>query len=98
MNLSHENKLLLYCAQTKISEGILNQIKDLLSLPLNWEEVLNSAFWHGIAPLVYHNLKGIQESHFSNARVDSSSSEHEATLRFNWIIFSQVQRYSSIKT
>jgi putative nucleotidyltransferase-like protein len=57
LNTSNENKLLLYCARTKIPECTLNEVKSLVSLPLNWEEVLKSASWHGIAPLLYHNLK-----------------------------------------
>ncbi|MGE5443103.1 MAG: nucleotidyltransferase family protein [Ignavibacteriales bacterium] len=59
MNISNENKLLLCCARTRISENTLNEIKSIISLPLNWEEVLRSASWHGIAPLLYHNLKNI---------------------------------------
>lgn len=57
MNLSNENKLLLYCAQTKIPEYTLNEVKNLVTLPLNWEGVLKSAHWHGIASLLYQNLK-----------------------------------------
>lgn len=62
MNLSDENRLLLYCTQTEISEAKLDQIKKLISLQLNWEKVLESAIWHGIAPLLYHNLKNLEES------------------------------------
>src|ERR1700758_1426892 len=60
INLSNENRLLLYCTQTKISETTLNQVKNLISFPLNWKEVLKSAFSYGIAPLLYHNLKNLQ--------------------------------------
>ena len=44
-------------------EDALNKVKDIMHLSLNWEEILASAFWHGIAPLLYNNLKDIQESH-----------------------------------
>ncbi len=64
MNLSNENRLLLYCAQTRIPEDTQNKVKDILSFPLNWEEVLESAFWYGISPLLYKNLKDIQKTHF----------------------------------
>ncbi len=33
MNLSNENRLQLYCAQTRIPEATLNQVKDLIGLP-----------------------------------------------------------------
>jgi Uncharacterised nucleotidyltransferase len=59
MNTSKENKLQLYCARTKIPEDTQNEVENLVSLPLDWEEVLKSASWHGVAPLLYHNLKGI---------------------------------------
>lgn len=64
MNLSNENRLLLYCTKIKIPEDTLNKVKDIVSLPLNWEEVLASAFWYGITPLLYHNLNKIQENNF----------------------------------
>ncbi len=63
MNISNENRLLLYCAQTEISRDKLNEVKDILKLPLNWDEVLKSALWHRIDPLLYYNLKDIKESH-----------------------------------
>jgi hypothetical protein len=69
MNQSNENKLLLYCAQTRIPEDTLNKVKDIINLPLNWEGVLNSALSQGIAPLLCHNLKKIQKSHFIPEKV-----------------------------
>lgn len=63
MNLSNENRLLLYCAQTRIPEGVVLKVRKILGSSLNWEEVLKPAFWHGIAPLLYDNLKNMQKSH-----------------------------------
>ena len=40
----------------------LNKVKEILKIPLNWEEVLKSALWHRIAPLLYYNLKDIEEN------------------------------------
>ncbi|HSE84410.1 MAG TPA: nucleotidyltransferase family protein [Thermodesulfobacteriota bacterium] len=59
MDVSNENKLILLCSRPKVSESALNQVKELVKLPLDWEEVLESASWHGVAPLLYHNLKGL---------------------------------------
>lgn len=61
MNLSNENRLLLLCAQAKIPENKVDQIKHLVSLPLNWGNILDSAFSQGIAALLYNCLKGMQE-------------------------------------
>jgi len=73
MNLSNENRLLLYCAQVEIPQDILNEVKHLTNSPLNWEEVLEAASWHGITSLLYHNLKNIRKipreimNHLKNA-------------------------------
>lgn len=64
MNLSTENRFLLYCVQTRITKDTLDYIKGLHNLSLNWEEVLEIAISNGIAPLLYHNMKKIHESHF----------------------------------
>lgn len=69
MNLSNEDRLLLYCAQTGSSEDTLDKVRDIVSRPLNWEEVFKSALWYGIAPLLYSNLKNMQESPFIPERV-----------------------------
>lgn len=61
MNLSNGNRLLLYCARTEIPEDALDKVRDIVSRPLNWDEVLTSAFWQGIAPLLYGNLKNMQK-------------------------------------
>jgi hypothetical protein len=93
MNLSNENRLLLYCTQTRVSEDTLEGIKDILRNPLNWEEVLQSAFWHGIAPLVYHKLKGIQESHFMPQEVmDKLKGAYQGNLARNMYLYAELKR------
>ena len=93
MNLSSENRLLLYCAQTKIPEDKLNKVKDIISLPLNWEEVLKSALWHHIAPLLYHNLKDIQGSHFIPQEImDQLRKAYYGNLVRNMNIYAELKR------
>jgi len=93
MNLSPENKLLLYCAQTKVAEGMLNQIKDLLGRPLNWEEVLRSALGHGIAPLLYHNLNGIQERRFIPQNVIVKLEEaYQGNIARNMYLYAELSK------
>jgi len=93
MNLSNENRLLLYCAQTKIPEYTLDQVKKLISLPLNWEEVLKSAFSHGIAPLLYHNLKGIQEGHIIPQEVmDRLKKTYDRNMASNMYLYAELRR------
>ncbi|MFZ2198829.1 MAG: nucleotidyltransferase family protein, partial [Thermodesulfovibrionales bacterium] len=63
MNLSHENSLLLCCAQTKLSDNSSVLLNELLCHPLDWECISESAFSQNIAQLLYHNLKGITSKH-----------------------------------
>lgn len=64
MNLSNEDRMLLYCGQTEISETTRSRIKALVSSPLNWDNLLDSAYWHGVAPLLYHNIKQMGEGNY----------------------------------
>ncbi len=57
MNLSDENKLLLYCSQAAISEKRLSQMDELLSRSLNWKYITEAASSWNIAQLLYQNLK-----------------------------------------
>jgi hypothetical protein len=94
MNLSNENRLLLYCAQTKIPETTLDQIRSLISLPLNWEEVLKSASWNGIAPLLHHNLKNIRkESHLIPQEVmDRLKKAYYGNMARNMYLYAELRR------
>jgi hypothetical protein len=93
MNISHENRLLLYCAQTRMPEDALNKVKDIISLSLNWEEVLASAFWHGIAPLLYNNLKDIQESYLIPREImDQMRTAYHGNLARNMYLYAELKR------
>jgi len=62
MNLSHENKFLLACIQSKNADDLLNNVKNIPMTRLNWDDVLASAYWHGIAALLCSHLNGMQEN------------------------------------
>lgn len=59
VNISHENELLWCCARTKTNQANVNKVKSLIQIPLDWRKVFYSACRHGIAALMYHNLKQI---------------------------------------
>ncbi len=63
MTLSQENRVLLYCCQTNPPEVTLDQIRKLISSTLNWDDILGSAFRHGVAPLLYINLGRADQDH-----------------------------------
>ncbi|MCI0454044.1 MAG: nucleotidyltransferase family protein [Candidatus Dadabacteria bacterium] len=62
MNLSNEQKFLIYSLQAGHNKDKLDQVKKLLAHPLNWEEVLDSAKWHRVEPLLYHSLMDLPEA------------------------------------
>jgi len=64
MNLSDEHLLQIHCLPNVSNEYSLEKVKTLLKHDLDWDEVLKSADWHGIEPLLYHNLKNIPESEY----------------------------------
>jgi len=93
MKLSNENKLLLHCAQAGIPGDVLGKVSDIASLPLNWEGVLNSAFWHGIAPLLYSNFKNIQENHFIPENVmDKLKKAYYGNVTRNMCMYEELNR------
>ena len=93
MNISHENRLLLHCLQASISGNTGDKIKDVINIPLNWEEVLASAFWHGIAPLLYHNLKNISKGHCIPQEVmDQLRTAYHGNLARNMYLYAELKR------
>ena len=81
----------MYCTQIKIPEDTLNKAEDIISLSLDWKEILESARWHGIVPLLYNNLKGLQESHFIPQEVmDELRTAYNANLARNMYIYAEL--------
>jgi hypothetical protein len=93
MNLSDENKLLLLCAQAKIPENKLDQVKHLLSLPLNWNKILESGFSQAIAPLLYNSLKGIQGKQYIPREVmDKLKNAYHNNIARNMYLYVELLR------
>ena len=93
MNLSNENRLLLYCAQTSIPEDTLNKVKDIMSFSLNWEEILESALSQGIAPLLYNSLKKIRSSQFVPEKImDKLKKAHYGNVARNMYHYEELKR------
>jgi hypothetical protein len=60
---------------------------------LNWEEVLKSTFWQGIAPLLYSNLKNIQESYFIPENVmDKLKKAYYRNVTKNMYMYEELNR------
>ena len=93
MDLSHENRLLVCCMQAGISESEADRIKDIIKLPLQWEEFLASAQWHGVAPLIYRNIKDLPEDlPFPSEVMEQLKATYYATLVRNILLFDELKK------
>lgn len=62
LNLSSEEKLLLYCSRLSISDDLKHKIDEIFSNELDWNFILECSARHGVSPLFYRNLKNINHS------------------------------------
>jgi hypothetical protein len=93
VNLSNENRLLLNCLQTKSPEVALDQIKNLLRLSLNWDDIFESAFRHGVAPLLYTNIRRVNEDHIVGKDVmDRLKKSYLMTAAMNMRLYKELRR------
>jgi hypothetical protein len=58
-NLKLEDKLLLNCSLTRISEDNIKKIKQIIAMDLDWNYLIQLANMHRLSPLLYWNLNEI---------------------------------------
>ncbi len=51
-----EYRLIFLCTRLKINEPTRNAIRNLLSVPLNWNKIIEISSHQGIMPFLYYNL------------------------------------------
>ncbi|OGL48241.1 MAG: hypothetical protein A3C43_04275 [Candidatus Schekmanbacteria bacterium RIFCSPHIGHO2_02_FULL_38_11] len=61
--LSPENQLILNCATTAMDENVCASNLDMIKKGLNWEHIYETAKNHNVAPLMYPNLKELNNNH-----------------------------------
>jgi hypothetical protein len=59
LNLSSEDKLLLYCSRVEMDEKIKHKVNEILDEVLNWNYIVECSVRQGISPLFYWNLKKV---------------------------------------
>ena len=52
-----ESQLLVCCARTGMDEGHTEQVRSLLQEHISWASLLQTAFHHGVMPLLYRSLQ-----------------------------------------
>jgi Uncharacterised nucleotidyltransferase len=53
---SAEHRLILACARCQPDMALINQILDDCAGTFDWNRFVQTAFWHGVLPLIYRNL------------------------------------------
>lgn len=76
---SLEDDLLLCCARVSPGKEAQSRITELLRQPLDWEIVLNRAWWHRIRPLTYQHLR-VQTAGTVPENVLAELAEHASEL------------------
>jgi Uncharacterised nucleotidyltransferase len=93
LNLSTENRLLLCCSQLKLAEAAKNEMNELIRRPMDWNSILESAHWHGVAPLVYKNLiKCGLSSQVPNEIIKALKSTYRKQVIRNTLLFAELDR------
>lgn len=59
LSLSSEDRLILYCARTRMNEATQHEVIKLLNNSLGWDYIVRCSTRHGISPLLYRNLRKI---------------------------------------
>jgi Uncharacterised nucleotidyltransferase/Transglutaminase-like superfamily len=59
MQTSASRSLLLACARASLSPEDKSSVKRLLEQPVDWQDLLKGALWHGVTQLVAMNLHGL---------------------------------------
>jgi Uncharacterised nucleotidyltransferase len=54
-----EMVLLTCCSRTQVSPAMASQIRQLVAEPLDWQDLLQRAAYHGVMPLLYKTLNEI---------------------------------------
>ncbi len=93
MNFSNEDKLLLHCSRLTVDDAVEAAIRGLVRQDIDWYTFLDSARWHGVAQLVFNNLKKIPEPrHIPADIIENLKSDYRKNLIRNTIIFAQLDR------
>jgi hypothetical protein len=59
-NIRPEMQLILCCARTHMDDGNAERIKTLIkTADIDWQDVINNGYKHGLMPLLYTNLNAI---------------------------------------
>jgi hypothetical protein len=91
VNLPPELALLLHCAEANPTQEKLRIIAHLASAGLDWERITQASCAHGVAPLIYSNLRrsGAAET-LPSAAVEALSRSYYANAARNALLYNEL--------
>jgi hypothetical protein len=93
MNISDENRLLLCCARTRISEQQRDYINDLVGRDIDWKKLSDSAYEIGLYPILYIHLRDIPNRHsIPKELMKMIKKAYHDTTAINMFFYHELQR------
>lgn len=93
LNLSSEDKLLLYCSRLNISEDTKLKVNEILSEDLDWSYVLEFSARQGISPLLYWNLRKISnDKNIPSEAIKDLQKMYYSNLARNILLFNELSK------
>lgn len=93
LNLSSEDKLIIYCSRIDINEDIKFKIKKILSTVLDWNYIIDCSTKQGVTPLLYWKLLKICKSGNVPSKVmEFLENTYYSNLARNMILYDELSR------
>jgi hypothetical protein len=88
--LRPEGELLLSCARTRMDPATGGRLRALLERPLDWDDVVRTARWHGVLPLVHWHLRDVEPGLLPGGVRERLRASFEKTQRRNLFLALQL--------
>jgi len=93
---SAEEKVLLCCARTVLSNATAARIRALVGEIIVWRYLVETAVRHGVLPLIYRNLDRICPKSVPQTVLSHLKHEHRATATRNLRLMAELLRVSAL--
>lgn len=92
LKISDEDKLLLLCARTRITEEVKEKIKSTVQQQLDWNYILQRSFKHKLTPLLYWQLNSLCHDSISPEVMDTLKTYFHENAHKNLLYLGELQK------
>jgi hypothetical protein len=93
LGLTLEYKLLINCARTRLSDKTIDEIRDILSHKIDWDELKGSAYSSDLAQMLYHNLKRFSVGQLvPESFIEELKTVHHRTIATGMHFYNELKR------